>query len=337
MIEYAISPGCLILVSGANGYIGSHIVDILLSKGFRVRGTTRTKKEGLERYFENKYGKGVFETIIFATLDDLDACTQAVNGVSGVVHLVADITFRSDPNEVIPWVKRATLNLLDAASHEPSVKRFVLTSSSSAALIPTPNIPETVTEASWNEVSVKAAWDSSTPAETKGYHVYAAAKVEQERSAWEWVKEQQPNFEFNVVLPNNNYGRILHPEVNTSTMGWVRDILKGDDRVVRTFPPQWFVDVEDTARLHVVALLNSVVKNERIFAFASPFNWGDIFAILKKLRPNNKLIPEPPVNEGRDMTDVVLSKRAEALLLEFFGKRWTHIEESVAHGIEDLE
>jgi nucleoside-diphosphate-sugar epimerase len=44
-----------------------------------------------------------------------------------------------DPNAVIPKVVAGVLNVLEAASKHASVKRFVLTSSSSAALIPSPN------------------------------------------------------------------------------------------------------------------------------------------------------------------------------------------------------
>lgn len=35
----AIAPGSLTLVTGVNGFIGSHIADQLLSLGYRVRGT----------------------------------------------------------------------------------------------------------------------------------------------------------------------------------------------------------------------------------------------------------------------------------------------------------
>ena len=45
----------------------------------------------------------------------------------------------SDPKVVIPNVVAGTLNPLEAASKHESVKRFVLTSSSAAALIPRPN------------------------------------------------------------------------------------------------------------------------------------------------------------------------------------------------------
>lgn len=46
---------------------------------------------------------------------------------------------QSDPNAVIPKVVGGAINALKAAAKEPSVKRVVLTSSSSAALIPQPN------------------------------------------------------------------------------------------------------------------------------------------------------------------------------------------------------
>lgn len=34
---------------------------------------------------------------------------------------------------------------------------------------------------------------------------------------------------------------------------------------------EWFVDVQDDAQLHVAALTNPKVQNERIYAYAEPF------------------------------------------------------------------
>lgn len=51
-----------------------------------------------------------------------------------------------DPEAVIPFVVAATMNALQAASKHASVKRFVLTSSSSAALLPPLNEKVIVTE-----------------------------------------------------------------------------------------------------------------------------------------------------------------------------------------------
>lgn len=100
---------------------------------------------------------------------------------------------------------------------------------------------------------------------------------------------------------------------------------------------EWYVDVEDDARIHVIALLDPDVKSERLFAFAAPFNWTDIISVLRKLRPRNTKIPDPPENEPRDLSDIVPSKRAEKLLESFFGQSgWIGFEESLEAGIDSL-
>lgn len=49
------------------------------------------------------------------------------------------MSFSKDPNAVIPWVVRATETVLAAAAKFPAIKRVVLTSSSSAVIIPETN------------------------------------------------------------------------------------------------------------------------------------------------------------------------------------------------------
>lgn len=96
------------------------------------------------------------------------------------------------------------------------------------------------------------------------------------------------------------------------------------------------MNVEDTARLHVAALLDPKIQSERIFATAGQFNWADVIAIMRRLRPNNSNIPDAP-NNDRCRFDFVLSKRAEQILLDFFGSGWVSLEDSVAQGIADLQ
>lgn len=86
--EYAIPPGSLVLVTGANGYIASHIVNELLELGFKVRGTVREEKPWLDRFFEEKYGKGRFESIVVRAMEDDKAFALAAAGASGVIHVV---------------------------------------------------------------------------------------------------------------------------------------------------------------------------------------------------------------------------------------------------------
>lgn len=86
--DNALPKGSRILVTGANGYIGSHVVDKLLEKGYVVRGTVRSPKPWLNEFFEQKYGQNVFETVIAETFGNRVALEQIMEGVNGVIHLV---------------------------------------------------------------------------------------------------------------------------------------------------------------------------------------------------------------------------------------------------------
>lgn len=85
---YAIQPGARIVVTGANGYIASHIIDTLLSLGYLVRGTIRSEKQWLDEFFESKYGQGRFETVVVPRLDDEQVLARVLSGVIGLVHVV---------------------------------------------------------------------------------------------------------------------------------------------------------------------------------------------------------------------------------------------------------
>lgn len=112
----------------------------------------------------------------------------------------------------------------------------------------------------------------------------------------------------------------------------IHDLGTDSDHII-----EWFVDVEDAARLHVVALLCDQVQSERLFAFASPFTWADIAVLLRKLQPDNPLIPAPPKNEERIWNQIPPVARAEGLLQDVFGRAgWTPLEESLAAGVRSF-
>jgi nucleoside-diphosphate-sugar epimerase len=58
-IGSAIPKGSLVLVTGVNGFIGSHVADQFLAAGYRVRGTARDlrKTDGLGELWKQKYGQ----------------------------------------------------------------------------------------------------------------------------------------------------------------------------------------------------------------------------------------------------------------------------------------
>jgi hypothetical protein len=98
---------------------------------------------------------------------------------------------------------------------------------------------------------------------------------------------------------------------------------------------EYFCDVGDIARLHAVALLDPNTVSRRLFGFAVPVNLTEIIGLVRKLRPDNTLIPDPPVNEGKDLSEIVPAKEAEKLLRDFFGQEgWKSVEESISEGIE---
>ncbi|KAF9889633.1 hypothetical protein FE257_007141 [Aspergillus nanangensis] len=334
---YALPKGSWILVTGANGFVPSNIIDELLSLGYRVRGSTRTPMPWLDNYFQEKFGPQAYESVIVASFSDKGAISAAMQGVDGVIHAASDLTFSPDPESVIPWVVGATLNVLEAAQQH-SVKRVVLVSSSSAADMMTPSAEKKVLHAdSWNKDAFRLAWDKQTPSKSKGLAVYSASKTEGERQAWDWVKENSPAFTFNTVLPCLNVGRILHPEIFGSTMGWTRKLIQGDPTAFTMFPEQWFVDVQDTARLCAIGLLHPDVQSERVFAFGEQQNWNDIVGILRKVLPKCTLLCEGPENEGRDQMEIRPRERSESLLRDFYGQSgWTTIHDSLSRGTKDL-
>ncbi|UKZ49071.1 hypothetical protein TrVGV298_003310 [Trichoderma virens] len=239
---------------------------------------------------------------------------SAAERVDGIVHVATDVTLVNEPHRIIPAVRNGTINVLKAASSQETVKRFVLTSSSVAAIIPEANKKGVIVdENTWNDDVVGLAWSGTAPDSAKSYITYSASKTEGERAAWKWMEENNSNFILNTVLPNCNEGPIA--EYNYL---------------------EYFIDVRDTARLHVAALLDPNVKGERIFAIAREYNWTDVLTILRKLRPGQEFLNNPE-NEGRDYTEVIPMARAQGLLQGFFGQAsWTSLEDSLAAGIEDI-
>lgn len=88
-----IQPGnALILVTGANGYIGSTVVDVLLEEGYNVRGTVRSAKPWLDQLFTQKYGPNRYETVVVPDLGVQADLEKVVQGVWGVIHVVSRFT-----------------------------------------------------------------------------------------------------------------------------------------------------------------------------------------------------------------------------------------------------
>ena len=102
---------------------------------------------------------------------------------------------------------------------------------------------------------------------------------------------------------------------------------------------EWYVDVEDLARLCAVGLSDPSAQSERIFAFAQQMNWFDAVSLLRQLRPKNTPIADVPEENIRGPRDFLpRGGRAEELLRTFYGlPGWTSIRDSLEKGIEGCE
>jgi hypothetical protein len=97
-----------------------------------------------------------------------------------------------NPNNVIPGVIDGAVGALKSAYKEPSVVRFVFTSSSSATVTSAPNQTGIVVkEDTWNEDAVKEAWAEPPYTQERAGAVYAASKTQSEQAIWKYHKEHR--------------------------------------------------------------------------------------------------------------------------------------------------
>ena len=114
------------LVTGATGFIGSHLVDLLLKQKYDVRVLLRKTSDTV-------WLKGLPIDYVYGDLFDRDALRQAVAGVDYVFHS-AGVTKAKTAEEYFRGNTEGTRNMLNAVSqHNPGLKRFVQISSQTAA------------------------------------------------------------------------------------------------------------------------------------------------------------------------------------------------------------
>jgi NAD dependent epimerase/dehydratase len=123
-----------ILVTGAAGFIGSHLVEYLLGEGHEVRAMVRYDSRGSRgnlEYLPAALSSGL--EIITGDLKDPDFCHRAVEGCTYVFHLGALIAIPYsyvNPMDYIQTNVVGTANLLNAARKSTTLERFVHTSTS---------------------------------------------------------------------------------------------------------------------------------------------------------------------------------------------------------------
>jgi NAD dependent epimerase/dehydratase len=120
-----------VLVTGADGFIGSHLVEALIARGARVRALSLYNSFNDWGWLETIERPPSLE-IVTGDIRDREFCDDLVNGTEVVFHLAALIpipySYRA-PDSYLETNIRGTLNLLQA-SRRHAVTRMIQTSTS---------------------------------------------------------------------------------------------------------------------------------------------------------------------------------------------------------------
>lgn len=117
------------LVTGAAGFIGSHLIDGLLARNYRVRGLDNFQT-GCREKLNNAWRDEDFE-FIEGDVRDEDLVARAVSDVDVVFHLAADISVQESieiPSRTSSINCAGTATVIEAA-RDARVEEFVLASS----------------------------------------------------------------------------------------------------------------------------------------------------------------------------------------------------------------
>lgn len=229
-------------------------------------------------------------------------------GASGIIHCATDTSFSDDAKSVIRTSTQGVISALDAAKSSSAVERFVFTSSSGALYTPgsDKNEPQTVNKDTWNHQAIiyveslmnPTSETASNPAPgiPDEYLIYSASKALAERALFDWMAREKPLFIANTVIPAMNTGEILSHEHQgfPSSSGIAAGLFQSTSwdepkaQSLKFMPAQWWIDVEDDARLHVAALVHPSLRNERIFAFHKRCNINDFLNIFVDMCPKRQ-------------------------------------------------
>jgi dihydroflavonol-4-reductase len=160
-----------VLVTGASGYIASHVIKELLARGYGVAGTVRSlaNKDKYAFLYEFPQAKEHLE-LREADLLDPNSWDSALKGVSSVIHVASPIPpgIPQHEDELIKPAVEGTRNVIQASLRN-KVKRLIFTSSCLTVMVRTDG--KVATEDDWSQENL--------------LHHYPKSKYLAEKLFWE--------------------------------------------------------------------------------------------------------------------------------------------------------
>ncbi len=263
----------MVLVIGANGFVGSHVVRLLVKQGKSVRCLVRRESNLINLQDIEVAGKLQF---VYGDLRDFNSVRRAVEGVRTVYHLGAyAYLWYSKPKDVYDINWKGSRNVFQA-SLEEGVDRVIYTSTAAILKGGTKEDPS-------NEE------DTLSLARMPGH--YTRSKLLAYEEALRYVRAGLPIVVASLTTPvgEGDYnltppGKMIVDYLNGRLPGYIDSVIN-------------YIDVEDAAAGHILAEENGRA-GERYILGAHNLTLEEVFDILSRIsgRPKPKIkFPAAPL------------------------------------------
>lgn len=217
-----------VLVTGADGFIGSHLTEMLLERGYEVKALSQYNSFNYWGWLED-ISKNTNLEIISGDIRDPHFCKVITKNIDVVFHLAAliAIPYSYDaPDSYVDTNVKGTLNICQAAK-ENGVKRVIHTSTS-----------EVYGTAQYVPIDEKHPKQPQSP--------YSASKIGADMMAMSFYNAF--NLPVTIARPFNTYGprqsaRAIIPTIISQIANGIKEIKLGD-----LSPTRDFNFVKDTCR-----------------------------------------------------------------------------------------
>lgn len=265
-----------VLVTGADGFIGSHLTEELVKQGKRVKAFVYYNSFNSWGWIDSLPKEIQDEIEIFAgDIRDPNGVREAMTGVDTVFHLAALIAIPfsyHSPDSYVDTNIKGTLNVLQAA-RLLETRRVLVTSTS-----------EVYGTAQYVPIDEKHPYQGQSP--------YSATKIGADRLAESFYRSF--NLPVTIVRPFNTYGprqsaRAVIPTIITQLLSGKEEIKLGS-----LTPTRDFNYVKDTANGFItLSEANNVIGEEINIATQQEISIGELAnEIIAQINPNARILCE---------------------------------------------
>ena len=310
-----------VLVTGADGFIGSHLVEELVKKGEKVRAFAYYNSFNSWGWLDS-LPKDVLSQIEVFTGDirDPNGVREAMKGIDTVYHLAALIaipfSYHSSDSYVDTNIK-GTLNVLQAA-RDFGTNRVLVTSTS-----------EVYGTAKYVPIDENHPFQGQSP--------YSATKIGADRIAESFYRSFE--MPITIVRPFNTYGprqsaRAVIPTIITQLLAGKEEIKLGS-----ITPTRDFNYVKDTANGFItLAHAENTIGEEINIATQQEISIGDLAnEMIRQINPNAKIITEDiRLRPEKSEVNRLLGSNEKIMRLTDWKPQYT-LEQGLAETIEFLK